>query len=534
METRRNTASDLKQHTALYRYHALALLAGLTVFRLLIAGRFGLSTDESHYVLYARNLAWGYFDHPPMVAFLGALTMQLGDSVFYARLGPIICSLLAMIILWRLVANIYQDEKLAAYALALFMLIPINHLLGVALLPDATLNLFWCAGLFTVWFALERGEWRWWIATGVLLGGALLSKYHAVLFPLCVLIYIISFKKTWPWLWNVKPYVSGLIALLIFLPNIMWNSQHEWISYLFQLGHGGGQGVFKLQNLFKSLGGQLAVGSPVLFVLFLLVALNLIRNRAASKEDRFFLCVSLPVFAFFCLIGLFGKVLPHWPAVAWFGAAPLLAVSWTRAMQSGSQIAQRWHKWGRIGVAVAAGMIMLMYSAITLPLTRSAYRAAESVSQQISALIPAIPAMPPFQTKFDITNDLYGWEEVAAQIEELRASMPNPDKTFVFCHRFFLMSQIGVFLQRETVRTSLEDRASQYLLWFNPEKYRDWDALFIDYHMRWHQGPDRYRPLFEDIDQKSERIEIYRGGEIVHSFDIFRYYGFKGHREGGA
>ncbi|MCJ7776332.1 MAG: hypothetical protein MUP08_08090, partial [Desulfobulbaceae bacterium] len=44
-------------------------------------GSFALGTDESHYVLFSRHLAWGYFDHPPMVAFLAALTTLAGDGM---------------------------------------------------------------------------------------------------------------------------------------------------------------------------------------------------------------------------------------------------------------------------------------------------------------------------------------------------------------------------------------------------------------------------------------------------------------------
>ena len=60
-----------------------------TLVRLLVAGRFGYSTDEAHYALFARRPAWGYLEHPPMVAFLGAFTGLFGQSVFFARLGPI-------------------------------------------------------------------------------------------------------------------------------------------------------------------------------------------------------------------------------------------------------------------------------------------------------------------------------------------------------------------------------------------------------------------------------------------------------------
>ena len=84
---------------ATYRTLFWLFLAFITASRLLLADKFGLGVDESHYLLYSRHLAWGYFDHPPMVAFLAALTTLLGDSVFLVRLGPIVCSSVSLILL---------------------------------------------------------------------------------------------------------------------------------------------------------------------------------------------------------------------------------------------------------------------------------------------------------------------------------------------------------------------------------------------------------------------------------------------------
>ena len=92
---------ELNNRLQQQRYRALfwVLITVVTLWRLMLADKFGLGQDESHYVLYARQLAWGYFDHPPMVAFLAAVTAQLGEGPFFSRLGPIICATLSLIIL---------------------------------------------------------------------------------------------------------------------------------------------------------------------------------------------------------------------------------------------------------------------------------------------------------------------------------------------------------------------------------------------------------------------------------------------------
>jgi len=132
---------------ATYRTLFWLFLTGITAFRLLLANKFGLGVDESHYLLYSRHLAWGYFDHPPMVAFLAALTTLFGDSVFFARLGPILCSAASLILLRYLALALYRNERVALGAAILIHLMPYQHLLLVGLLPDAVLNVFWCGTL---------------------------------------------------------------------------------------------------------------------------------------------------------------------------------------------------------------------------------------------------------------------------------------------------------------------------------------------------------------------------------------------------
>ncbi len=507
-----------------------AMLLGVAAIRLLLIGQFGLSVDESHYAMFARRLAWGYFDHPPMVAFLAASTSWPGAHSFWFRLGPVLCSLLALGLLWRLARALYPDERIAPLALGLFLLLPVHHLLGMALLPDATLNLFWIAGLWAAWRAFETRRWPWWIMTGLLFGGMLLSKYHGVLFPLVLFVYAAWGRETRSWLWNPKPYAAGLIGLAVFSPNILWNARHEWMSYAFQLSRGGSGGAFEMEYLLKAVGGQLAAGSPILFVMLIVAALGVVaRGRNAAKPDRFALAACLPVFLFFILIGLFGDILPHWPAVGWYGGALALAAALARAAAKGGAVAARWNRWTRIGAWTALAMNALMIVAIAVPVVPPLYRGARSVSLALHRRIPSLRPLRPYQPKFDITNDLYGWDETARQIEALRAAMPNPDRTFVVCHRFFLSSLIGAHLRPDTVVATFDHRPNQYRLWFDPAAHAGWDALFVDYHARWHQGPERYRPQFERLDpDPPARIEIQRRGETVHVFDVFRYYGFKG------
>jgi 4-amino-4-deoxy-L-arabinose transferase-like glycosyltransferase len=517
--------NDTAQQT--YRKLFWLLLAIVTLFRMIFANSVGLGVDESHYYLYSRHLAWGYFDHPPMVAWLAKLTTLVSDNIFFIRLGPLLCSAGSIVLLRYLALALYRDERVSFYALVMLLLMPYQHLLMVGLLPDAPLNLFWCAALLGVWHGMKKESWIAWILAGVSFGGALLSKYHAVLLPFCLLLYLIISPRRRFWLAKIQPYAAVFIGLMIFLPNILWNARHDWISYAYQLGHGAGKG-FDPGNLLAFLGGQLGAWSPLIFVFLIIVFFALLRDKQAGESDRFALWTSLPVFIFFGIMGAFGKILPHWPSVGWWtGSLAVTAVTLRRVSQH-DRLALRWRRWWTAAAIVGLLMTAVIYVGLLYPIVDPLYTTARNVSLKIHQHLPMIKPLKPFKSKFDITNELYGWNEIAARVEALRAQMPRPEKTFVFTHKFYTASQLGVYLKTDTVATTLYRRFNQYRLWFSVENYRGWDALFID-EDRFEKGPTRYRPLFKRVDPEPAQVKVYRNDRhLARDIKVYRYYGFKG------
>jgi hypothetical protein len=504
----------------------------VTLFRTWIAGSFGLGSDESHYVMFSRHLAWGYFDHPPMVAFLAALTRLGGEELLFFRLGPILCAAVSLVLLRYLALALYRDESVALGSAILLFFMPYQHLLTTALLPDATLNLFWCGTLLAVWHAMRTGNWSAWILAGVSFGGALLSKYHAVLMPVCLFGYVASSPAQRPWLKKPQPYVAASIGLLVFLPNILWNARHEWVSYAFQLARGGG-GHFSMGKLLGVLGGQMAAWSPLIFGLLIAAFISLLRKDARSEADRFVLWTSLPVFLFFCGIGALGDMLPHWASVGWWtGSLALVSVIRHKVSGGGDQTAVRWRRWCVAAAATGAAMTLFMYLALFFPIVEPIYDQARNLSLKLNQKYPAVAPLKPFKPTFDISNTLFGWEEIAERVEALRAQMPHPEKTFIFCHRFLMTSRLAVYLDPGTDATALRAKFNQYHLWFSPEARTGWDSLFV-VDDRARERSHRYLPLFRDMDPEPIPIRVFRKGRLAHELTVYRYFGFKGRFEGG-
>ena len=492
-----------------------------------LAGKFGLGVDESHYLLYSRHLAWGYFDHPPMVAFLAALTTLFGDGVFWVRLGPIICSTISLILLRYLALALYRDERVVYWSMALIQLMPYQHLLMVGLLPDATLNLFWCGTLLALWRALKTGSWLQWVLTGLMFGGALLSKYHGVLLAGCLLGFLITSAKHRFWLGKVQPYLAVLVGFAVFLPNIIWNSRHGWISYSYQLAHGSGDGISPTKFLL-AIGGQFGVWSPILFGLLIAAVIVLLKNPKMSEADRFVVWTSIPIFIFFCLAGLTSKILPHWTAAGWWTGAIAVSVVIVQKMYRQGTTAKRWRRWMTAGVLTGLTMSVLLYMVLFWPIVAPVYSWARDISLRLNRTFPVVKPLKPYQTGYDISNDLFGWEQIAAKMESIRAEMPRPDKTFIFGHRFYTTSQLTVYLYPETISTSLHHKFNQYRLWFSAPDYAGWDALFVVDQKRHRQRAQRYLPLFDKMDPDPSNIQIFRDNQPAHNLMVYKYYGFKG------
>jgi len=523
-------SDTLKISQATYKTLYWLFLICITAFRLLLVDKFGLGVDESHYLLYSRHLAWGYFDHPPMVAFLAALTTLPGDSVFFVRLGPVICSVVSLILLRYLALALYRDERVALGAMILLHLMPYQHLLLVGLLPDAVLNIFWCGTLLAVWRALQSGKWSMWILAGLLFGGALLSKYHAVLLALCLLGYLITSPRHRFWLKKMQPYVAVVIGMAVFGPNIIWNARHGWISYAYQLRHGAGDGLDPVKFL-VGFAGQAGAWSPVIFGLLAAVFIVMVRQKKISDADRFTVWTSIPIFVFFCLTGLTSTVLPHWTSAGWWTGSIAVAAVISQKISPLNLSAGRWRRWSVTAAATGFIMTAFVYAALFLPITAPAYDWFRDITLSLNRVFPALKPLKPYETGFDPGNELFGWQSIARQVENIRARMPHPDTTFVFGHRFYTTSQLAVYLDPATVATSLYHRYSQYRLWFKAKDYTGWDALFIVERKRHQERARRYKSLFNRMDPQPEEIQVFRNGRPAHVLQVYKYYGFKGKYE---
>jgi 4-amino-4-deoxy-L-arabinose transferase-like glycosyltransferase len=358
--------------TVSLRAQAAAVFAAVVLLRLALAALLPIVKDETYYLSWVKALDWGYFDHPPAVAWMGSTALLAWGSPLAGRLGTMAMAAAAFPFAAGLLLHAGVRERaayLAGLLLSSFNLCAV--VAGVLTTPDAALLTAWCAALHEAATALTARRARW-VGAGFAVGLGLLAKYNMVLIG-PVFAWALwrgdraALRTPWPW-------IGALVAGLVFAPHIAWNAQHEWVPIRFQLHHGfdaDEDGVAPTTRLpsaeapssaerafgrrFKpwdaksdafhpsaGTGERLAsrIANYVKDVLLMWGAfLVLIVHRVARRLRRLprapdaidgrvrpLLVAAMVVpLAFFALVSLRSHVEANWPAVYVVGAAPLLA-----------------------------------------------------------------------------------------------------------------------------------------------------------------------------------------------------------------
>ena len=283
--------------------------------------------DEAYYALFGEHLAWGYFDHPPMVALMTFLSSQLFSGTLGVRFCTIIASCLTLLILWRLLDETKPNKNKVLLFFVLAFSILIINLYGFVTTPDAALLLFSALFLWVYQCYLNENSWKNTLLMGLLMALMIYSKYHA--FLLLGLIALSNLKL----LKDGKFYVACLLALALLMPHILWQVNADFPSFRYHLS--GRSEPFRWSYFLEYLPNQLLVFNPFVFgaVVYVLIPpaprLPLPPHEGEKGTpvrvfERGLKFILIGFFFFFWLMAFRGHVEPHWTAVGTISAVVLL------------------------------------------------------------------------------------------------------------------------------------------------------------------------------------------------------------------
>jgi 4-amino-4-deoxy-L-arabinose transferase-like glycosyltransferase len=213
----------------------IAVIAAMTIMRGIYAGLLDLRTDEAYYWTWSKENVLSFLDHPPMVAwFIDFGTAIFGDTNFGVRFAGLLAMFATQLLLADIVWRVTRDVRAVAIAVLMMEASLYYGLLMTKVSPDMPLIPFVTAMAWALVRLTESNDARWWLAVGAFAGLALLSKFTAVLLLPAVIGFMWMPNWRGRWLRSPYPWAAALIALVLFLPVLIWNMQHDWASFRFQ------------------------------------------------------------------------------------------------------------------------------------------------------------------------------------------------------------------------------------------------------------------------------------------------------------
>ncbi len=484
---------------------------------LLIHGSFlGLSDDEAYYWVLAQKPALGYAFHPPGVAWLIAgFQFGLGwifgnHSAGLVRLPAALATglILALAVFWLERVGLEKSKRDRGF----WVLVSFYGFFSLSwmMVPDIPLFLSWTALFVFSWmicfnsknyFNSNKKSLFFWNYFGLGLSACwvVLSKYSGILAVFSALLSV--------YLWAPSPrrnrayLVLGCGLFLASLPIVIWNSGHEWASLLYQVRdrHSGGETSWS--RYLRFWGIELLLCGPLL-VGFGWVLIGRV-FRFWSQSERVLQWVSVwtvPAALVFCIQPLFSDFKPHWAfIVGWPIALGLATVS---------QDDKKW-RWIRfqVGYGLSMGALILVLCHVSL---------GHWLVQGNSGFS--------FDPRLDVTNDLYGWRDLAAFLDR---ELPGSSRALpVVGSRYQTASQLAFNLGEKNrvtfVPRDFKERDEWPDLGISDQWGPDWPVLKLPVLFmsdnRYDAGPE----FKHAVCKRLRRFEALRSGRLAKWVDIWR------------
>jgi 4-amino-4-deoxy-L-arabinose transferase-like glycosyltransferase len=378
----------------------LAVVRFATLF--LTNGQSGWHRDELDTLDSARHLAWGYVAYPPVAPFIARVALDLfGPSLigvrFFSTLGYAIA-----LVLVGLMARDLGGGRWAQITAAVAAAIAPYALMGGELFHYSSFDyLWWVIAAFSIIRLLTTGNPRWWLAVGAAIGVGMMTKYTMIYLAAGIVVGVIATRArrflSSPWLWG-----GVALSLLIVLPNLIWQLQHDFISLDFlraiharDVLEGRAEGFLVEQLIFTT---------NIVTVPLWLAGLVFYFVSAHGREFR------IVGWMFLLPLALF---------VVAQGRSYYLAPAYPMLFAGGAVLAERWMKSRSVtGVRIVRGFLW----------------AAMAVSGAIFAVLalPIAPVNSPvWNTASGINGELkeeIGWPELVQAVADVYAGLPADDR----------------------------------------------------------------------------------------------------------
>jgi len=414
------------------------ILVGLVACKVLLhlpgLYRYGYFRDELYFLDCARHLDWGYVDHAPLVAVYAKVALLLGGSLPALRALPILAGT-GTVALTILIARQLGGGSFAQLLAGLAILIaPVHLMLDSILSMNAFEPLFWMGGVYVLIRLIRGADPRLWLVFGALAGLGLQNKHSTIFFGVAVAAAVVAtplrreLKRPWIWL-------GAALALVIFLPNIIWQWQHDFPTLVdLQNVRDSGKNVALAPLAF--LVEQALMMSPATLPIWLAGLWFVFFGRGRSFRAVGWIYVVLLAI----MMALKGKDYYLAPAYPMLLAAGGTAIEgWTSALSS--LRTRRIVRGLAAGTVALAGAVFVPQALPILPPQRYvAYEEALGI-HPTKTEVAHIGPLP------QLWGDQFGWPELVADVAKIYWSLPPEERsrTGIFASNYGEAGAINLF-----------------------------------------------------------------------------------------
>jgi 4-amino-4-deoxy-L-arabinose transferase-like glycosyltransferase len=411
-------------------------LALLTILRIWMTGNMELAPDESYYYLWSQHPDICYFSKGPGVAAAIRIgTDILGASEHGVRLLSPLLSLGTSLLIFLMARRLFSEQIAVWTALAMNFL-PILQVGSVLMTIDPLSIFFWTAALFTFWLALEPSSteeehfkegWSWWwLATGALIGLGFLCKWTNAMQLVSILVVLLSCRRMRRHFFKPGFWLMLLVFLVFLLPPLLWNAQHQWITFAHLTHRGGLNEPFRIHigEPFAFLGAHAGVYSPLLFIAILVTLWRQFPRAIDHFKPRFLIAFTLPLLLLYFCLSLKKAGEANWTAPAMVSGGILAAADWYERARRSARVRRF------LGIGLGFGLVMSVLI-MNIDLLRSAGL--------------------PYPYRRDPTTRLRGWATAAQAVEKVRAEREKTlgAPVFLIANGRGVASSIGFYLKEK-------------------------------------------------------------------------------------
>ncbi|MEW6186482.1 MAG: glycosyltransferase family 39 protein [Thermodesulfobacteriota bacterium] len=470
---------------------------GLMAFHCLLWFSLGLILDlhpdtADHWV-WSRYLSWGYYEHPPMVAWvIRFFTLLLGNNQWAVQTAAQAVALFSFLGIFLLAREAY-NTRTAFFSILILEATPLFSAGSIILHINNVCNLFYFWGALAFYKGLEKEESKYYYLAGLALGLALLSKVTAVLFFPSVFFFLLISRERLRVLGSIHLYLALFLAFLIFSPFLYWNLNHEWISFTAQLE----KGLLLSENNWNAAlafwGGQPLILGPVLFVLFLIGLGFGVKQFTRDRGAAFLVILTVVPLLVFGLAAFRGKYSdPVWTDIGWpfgailagrFLAEKVFQVAWSKRILTGGLIFLT--GWFIIGLLI------------------------------LQSFYPFLP----FGNLGDRTLEMRGWRELGETAgKAYDRCFPGRKEVYILADDYQLAAVVSFYAPQQPLPYSFGKWKRN--LWVTKEEIRESGALMVCPPQTCARDLEKTRDFFEHIIPLGE-APFYRQGQEAKKFNLF-------------